>query len=219
MYIKIYFNDKPLFLADGMTDEIQGYAHHDDAILIDEFSHPAVNSMIHEMRREKVHAGIFIHSDLTTLKKAFWKKFNLIQAGGGLVDNGKQAYLFMFRRGKWDLPKGKLDAGETLEQCAVREVGEETGLSAVQLASPLLITYHTYDENGKHILKETHWYRMSVSGHHVEIPMPDERVAKFQQYEAITEIVWADKEKIAELTKNTFPSIIDVLKAADLLTP
>jgi 8-oxo-dGTP pyrophosphatase MutT (NUDIX family) len=217
MYIKIYFNDKPLFLADGMTDEIQGYAHHDDAILIDEFSHPAVNSMIHEMRREKVHAGIFIHSDLTTLKKAFWKKFNLVQAGGGLVDNGKQAYLFMFRRDKWDLPKGKLDAGETLEQCAVREVGEETGLSAVQLASPLLITYHTYDENGKHILKETHWYRMSVSGHHVEIPMPDERVAKFQQYEAITEIVWADKEKIAELTKNTFPSIIDVLKAADLI--
>jgi 8-oxo-dGTP pyrophosphatase MutT (NUDIX family) len=217
MYIKIYFNDKPLFLADGMTDEIQGYAHHDDAILIDEFSHPAVNSMIHEMRREKVHAGIFIHSDLTTLKKAFWKKFNLVQAGGGLVSNGKQAYLFMFRRGKWDLPKGKLDAGETLEQCAVREVGEETGLSAVQLDSPLLITHHTYDENGKHILKETHWYRMSVSGHQAEIPVPDERVAKFQQYEAITEIIWADKEKIAELTKNTFPSIIDVLKAADLL--
>jgi 8-oxo-dGTP pyrophosphatase MutT (NUDIX family) len=217
MYIKIYFNDKPLFLTDEMTEEIQGYAHHDDAILIDEFSHPAVNAMIHEMRREKVHAGIFVHSDLATLKKAFWKKFNLIQAGGGLVNNGEHAWLFMFRRGKWDLPKGKLDAGETLEQCAVREVGEETGLSAVQLHSPLLITYHTYDENGKHILKETHWYRMSVSGGQAAIPVPDERIARFQQYEAITEIVWADKERIAALTKNTFPSIIDVLKAAGLL--
>ena len=143
MYIKIYFNDKPLFLTDEMTEEIQGYAHHDDAILIDEFSHPAVNAMIHEMRREKVHAGIFIHSDLATLKKAFWKKFNLVQAGGGLVSNGAQAWLFMFRRGKWDLPKGKLDAGETLEQCAIREVGEETGLSAVRPDAPLLITYHT----------------------------------------------------------------------------
>jgi 8-oxo-dGTP pyrophosphatase MutT (NUDIX family) len=206
-----------LFLTDEMTEEIQGYAHHDDAILIDEFSHPAVNAMIHEMRREKVHAGIFVHSDLATLKKAFWKKFNLIQAGGGLVNNGGHAWLFMFRRGKWDLPKGKLDAGETLEQCAVREVGEETGLSAVQLHSPLLITYHTYDENGKHILKETHWYRMSVSGGQAAIPVPDKRIAKFQADEAITEIVWADKERIAVMTKNTFPSIIDVLKAADLL--
>jgi 8-oxo-dGTP pyrophosphatase MutT (NUDIX family) len=213
MYIKIYFNDKPLFLTDEMTEEIQGYAHHDDAVLIDEFSHPAVNAMIHEMRREKVHAGIFVHPDLAT-----WKKFNLIQAGGGLVKNGAQAWLFMFRRGKWDLPKGKLDAGETLEQCAIREVGEETGLSAVHLDSPLLVTYHTYDENGKHILKETHWYRMSVYGGQAEIPVPDERVARFQQYEKITEIVWADKEKIAAMTKNTFPSIIDVLKAAGLLT-
>ena len=217
MYIKIYFNDKPLFLTDEMTEEIQGYAHHDDAILIDEFSHPAVNAMIHEMRREKVHAGIFIHSDLATLKKAFWKKFNLVQAGGGLVNNGVQAWLFMLRRGKWDLPKGKLDAGETLEQCAVREVGEETGLSAVRPDAPLLITYHTYDENGKHILKETHWYRMSVSGSQAAIPVPDQRIAKFQADEAITEIVWADKERVAVLIKNTFPSIIDVLKAAGLL--
>jgi 8-oxo-dGTP pyrophosphatase MutT (NUDIX family) len=217
MYIKIYFNDKPLFLTDEMTEEIQGYAHHDDAILIDEFSHPAVNAMIHEMRREKVHAGIFIHSDLATLKKAFWKKFNLVQAGGGLVNNGAQAWLFMLRRGKWDLPKGKLDAGETLEKCAVREVGEETGLGAVRLDAPLLITYHTYDENGKHILKETHWYRMSVSGKQAAIPVPDQRIAKFQADEAITEIVWADKERVAALTKNTFPSIIDVLKAAGLL--
>jgi 8-oxo-dGTP pyrophosphatase MutT (NUDIX family) len=218
MYIKIYFNDKPLFLTDEMTEEIQGYAHHDDAILIDEFSHPAVNAMIHEMRREKVHAGIFIHSDLATLKKAFWKKFNLVQAGGGLVNNGAQAWLFMLRRGKWDLPKGKLDAGETLEQCAVREVGEETGLSAVRLDAPLLITYHTYDENGKHILKETHWYRMSVSGSQATIPVPDQRIAKFQADEAITEIVWADKERVAALIKNTFPSIIDVLKTSGLLT-
>ena len=59
---------------------------------------------------------------------------------------------------------------------------------------------------------------MSVSGGQAEIPVPDERVARFQQYETITEIVWADKERIAAMTKNTFPSIIDVLKAADLLT-
>ncbi len=209
MYIKIYFNDKPLFLCDRMTDEISVYAHHDDAVLIDEFSHPAVNSMIHEMRQEKVHAGIFIHSDLETLKKAFWKKFVIIMAGGGLVDNGKGQYLFMFRRNKWDLPKGKLDPGETLEQCAVREVGEETGLKHVKLEAPLLVTWHTYDENGKHILKETHWYRMSASADQSIIP---------QQEEQITELRWVAPEDTGVLLKNTFPSIVDVLHAAGVVT-
>ncbi len=210
MHIKIYFDDKPLFLCDHLTEEINVYAHHDDAILIDEFSHPAVNSMIHEMRREKVHAGIFVHPDLETLKKAFWKKFILVQAGGGLVSNGKGQYLFMLRRGKWDLPKGKLDKGETLEQCAVREVGEETGLHGVRLEAPLLVTYHTYDENGKHILKETHWYRVTASAAQPTTPQLEEQ---------ITELVWAGGKEIAAFSKNTFPSIIDVLNASSAPPP
>lgn len=207
MYIKVYFNDKPLFLCDQLNEEINLYAHHDDAILIDEFSPPAVNSMIHEMRLAKIHAGIFVHKDLATLKKAFWKKFLLIQAAGGWVQNEKAETLFMLRRGKWDLPKGKLDKGETLEQCAVREVGEETGLKRVQLGDPLTITYHTYDENGKHILKESHWYRMTAPAGQTITP---------QQEEQITELRWVSATGLKPLLRNTFPSIIDVLQAAGL---
>ena len=163
MYIKIYFNSKPLFLCDGFNEEINIYAHHDDAVFIDEFSTAAVNSMIHEMRLEKVHAGIFYHSDLEALRKAFWKKFTLVRAGGGLVENETKQVLFIFRRGKWDLPKGKLDPGESLEACALREVKEETGLSAVQIKEFLLTTYHVYDENGRYILKESSWYQMKAT--------------------------------------------------------
>jgi 8-oxo-dGTP pyrophosphatase MutT (NUDIX family) len=205
MYIKIYFNDKPLFLCDAMTPEIEAYAHHDDAVLIDEFSHPAVNSMIHEMRLEKIHAGIFVHSNLEELRKAVWKKFLLVKAGGGLVRNGEGQYLFMLRRGIWDLPKGKLDPGETIEQCAVREVGEETGLQGVQLGAPLLVTYHTYDENGKHILKETHWFRMHVT---------DMKGLKPQQAEQITELRWVEGDAMKALLRNTFPSVRDVIQSA-----
>jgi len=205
MYIKIYFNDKPLFLCDRMTDEISVYAHHDDAVLIDEFSPHAVNAMVHEMRQAKVHAGIFVHSDVAALKKAFWKKFLIIQAGGGLVANDRQEYLFIFRRGKWDLPKGKLDPGETLEQCAVREVREETGLHEVRLEAPLLTTYHTYDESGHHILKESYWYRMKAADGQKIVP---------QQEEQITELRWVTHEGMDELLKNTFPSIVDVIGAA-----
>jgi 8-oxo-dGTP pyrophosphatase MutT (NUDIX family) len=207
MFIKIYFNDKPLFLCDRMTDEISLYAHHDDAVLIDEFSPAAVNSMIHEMRQQKVHAGILIHEDLEALKKAVFKKFVVARAGGGLVVNGQGQYLFMLRREKWDLPKGHLDPGETLEQCAIREVGEETGLTQVRLEDALLVTWHTYDENGKHILKETHWFRMTAA---------DSQPVAPQQEEDITALKWVRPEEMGALLKNTFPSIIDVVKTAGI---
>lgn len=205
MVIKIYFNDKPLFLCDEVNAEVNRYAHHDDAVFIDEFSPPAVNSILHEMRLEKVHAGIFLHKDLETLRKAFWRKFLLIQAAGGLVQNEKKELLFMLRRGKWDLPKGKLDRKETLEQCAVREVEEETGLRNIVLGSPLLVTYHTYDENGKHFLKESHWYRMSVSGKQSLTPQLEEQ---------ITQLKWVEAGEVGSFTRNTYPSILDVLRAA-----
>ncbi|HMH21276.1 MAG TPA: NUDIX hydrolase [Puia sp.] len=205
MYIKIYFNDKPLFLCDELNAEINGYAHHDDAVFIDEFSNPSINSIIHEMRLEKVHAGIFLHKDLNALKKAFWKKFLLVQAAGGLVQNDAGALLFIFRRGKWDLPKGKLDKGENLEQCAIREVREETGLKEVLSTGPLLVTWHTYDESGKHFLKETHWYRMKAPGSQSVVPQAEEQ---------ITELKWVGEKELPKYTAHTYPSVVDVLDAA-----
>ena len=74
MYIKIYFNDKPLFLCDEIDAEIEPYKHHDDAIFIDEFSVHTVKSMIHEMELQKIHAGVFLHTNLEELKKAVSKK-------------------------------------------------------------------------------------------------------------------------------------------------
>jgi len=201
MYIKIYFGDKPLFLCDEITPDIEPFAHHDDAILIDEFSTNAINSMIYEMKLEKIHAGIIVHADLEALKKAFFKKFDIIQAAGGLVFNDQNEALFIFRRGKWDLPKGKLDEGESLEECAVREVEEETGLRNITLKEFLLTTYHTYDQSGKHILKESYWYLMGVNKQDT-VP---------QTEEDITEIRWVNKSSWGELMENTFPSIKDVL--------
>jgi 8-oxo-dGTP pyrophosphatase MutT (NUDIX family) len=205
MTIKIYFGEKPLFLCDETNPEIDRYARHDDAVFIDEFSNPSVNSIIHEMRLEKVHAGIFVHKDLEALRKALWKKFILIRAAGGLVENEHGELLFMLRRGKWDLPKGKLDQGENMEQCAVREVAEETGLKNIRLKKNLLVTYHTYNESGKHFLKETHWYQMDAFGNEALVPQLEEQ---------ITELKWAGVKGLSAYTGNTFPSIIDVLQAA-----
>ena len=203
MYIKIYFNDKPLFLCDNVDETIEPYLHHDDAVFIDELDSHTVKSMIHEMQVDKVHAGVFFHADLEALKKAFIKKFTLVKAAGGLVLNEQKEILLIFRRGSWDLPKGKLDEGETLEQCAVREVEEETGATNVKLLSPLSITYHTYHEGARFVLKESHWYTMSVNGEQKLTP---------QMEEDIQEIKWVAADKLTEYMKKSYPSVADVLQ-------
>lgn len=205
MYIKIYFNDKPLFLCDAVDETIEPYVHHDDAVFIDELNTHTVKSMLHEMQQEKVHAGVFLYPDLEELKKAFFKKFILIQAAGGLVVNDRHEWLLIFRLGKWDLPKGKMDKGEKLEACAVREVEEETGLRKVKLVKPLSVTWHTYHEGTKFFLKESHWYLMKVSGEQTLVPQTEEDIA---------EVKWVKPSGIDEYLGLSYPSVADVLQLA-----
>lgn len=128
----------------------------------------------------------------------------IIQAGGGLVENEKGEVLFMFRKGKWDLPKGKLDPGETLEACALREVEEETGVGRLELKKFLLVTEHAYEEKGIPILKITHWYQMKTDSHQSLIPQAEEE---------ISELRWIGPADFKIVLRNTYPSILDVLKS------
>jgi len=205
MHIKIYLNDKPLFLCDAMDRSIRPFIHHDDAVFIDELNAHTIKTMIHEIQQPRVHAGIFQHADLEELKKTFFKKFALIQAAGGLVKNIEEKILMIFRRGKWDLPKGKLDKGEKIEDCAIREVKEETGLKNVKLNSPLLVTYHTYHEGTKFVLKESHWFSMTITGEQKLVP---------QTEEDIFDIKWIDQGEINSYLPKSFPLISDVIEAA-----
>lgn len=203
MYIKIYFGDKPVYLCNEVDAYLNEIMHHPDAVFIDELSGPAIKSLLHEIVKEDFHAGIIWNEDLEKLKKAFFKHFTPVTAAGGVVENEKGDILLIFRRGKWDLPKGKLDKGETIEQCALREVMEETGLTNVALKQPLTITYHTYDEFGKHILKDSHWFQMNVSGKQELTP---------QTEEDIHEIKWVKKNELKNYLDNTYPSVKEVLE-------
>lgn len=202
MYITIYFGDKPLYLCNELNATLQEYLHHPDVVFMDEVSTPAIKSLLHEIVKPEFHAGVLLDADLDKLKKAFFRHFTPVTAAGGVVENEHHEILLIFRRGKWDLPKGKLDPGETLEQCAVREVEEETGLRNVELKKQLTITYHTYDEFGKHILKDSHWYLMKVKGHQDLQP---------QTEEDIQEIRWVKKKDLPAYFDNTFPSVKEVL--------
>jgi 8-oxo-dGTP pyrophosphatase MutT (NUDIX family) len=202
-YITIYFGDKPVFLCDEITSEIEEYRHHPDAVFIDELSTAAINSLLHEIKKTQFHAGIISGENFNKLKADFFKHFHVIKAAGGVVKNENEEILLMFRRGKWDLPKGKLDDGETLEECAKREVEEETGLKKLEIIKAITITYHTYVQFGKHNLKETHWYAMQTKGNEKLIP---------QTEEDITELAWVKKEDLQEYLSNSFPAIAEVLQ-------
>ncbi len=128
----------------------------------------------------------------------------MVKAGGGLVINEIGEVLFIFRRGKWDLPKGKLDPGESLESCAIREVKEETGVGHLELIRFLIITEHEYVERGHSILKETHWWLMKTKGNQPLTP---------QSEEDITAIKWIGSVDFKIVQQNTYPTILEVLRA------
>lgn len=135
----------------------------------------------------------------------FQKLFRIIEAAGGLVSNPQGELLFIKRLGKWDLPKGKMEKGESREESAVREIEEETGLKEVKLVKFINTTYHIYIErNGEKILKCTHWFEMTFDG---------EDTSKPQIEEGITEVAWKNTTQIEdEVFPSTFQNIKLIVK-------
>jgi ADP-ribose pyrophosphatase YjhB (NUDIX family) len=202
--VKIYFDNKPLFLTNTITKELEELLHHEETVLIDEFNTHTVKAMLHEMQAPQIRAGVFLHEDVEAVLKAFKKKFVLIKAAGGLVHTKEDEILLIFRRGKWDLPKGKLEDNEKIEDCAVREVNEETGLENIEIEKPLCITYHTYHQDGKYILKESHWFLMKAKKQTNLLP---------QLEEGIDRCKWVAIDQLAPYMENTHASILDVVNA------
>ena len=128
-----------------------------------------------------------------------------IIAAGGLVINDRNELLMIFRRGFWDLPKGKLDPGESIEACAIREVQEETGLGEIELGNFITITLHEYFDTyiNEEVIKESHWYHMKVKGEPILIP---------QIEEDITLIRWVGADSLPAYLTNTYTTIIEVIQ-------
>jgi 8-oxo-dGTP pyrophosphatase MutT (NUDIX family) len=147
--------------------------------------------------------------DAKTYLKKIMKSLPLIEAAGGLVKNERGEYLFIYRKERWDLPKGKIEKGESMSEGGLREVEEECGIIVSKLGKKICKTYHTYTEKGVVVLKRTHWYKMSYKG---------AEKLKPQKEEGITDVRWFKKSQIDTIVRNTFPSIIDVLAKKNLLT-
>ncbi len=201
---KIYFNNKPLFITGKITKDLEEYIHHKETVFIDEFNAHTVKTMLYEMELPEIQTGVFLHNDEDAVLKAIEKKLVLIKAAGGLVHTTENNLLLIFRRGKWDLPKGKLDEGEDIETCAIREINEETGLKNIQIEQPLCLSYHTYYQDGKHILKETHWFLIKTNQQMDLVPQAEEDIEKCE---------WVSIDQLSTYMDNTHASIHDVIHA------
>jgi 8-oxo-dGTP pyrophosphatase MutT (NUDIX family) len=136
----------------------------------------------------------------------FQSIFLPVPAAGGVVIS-ENRLLFIFRRGKWDLPKGKIDEGETPEKAAMREVMEETGIQGHRITRPLASTFHIYqspypDTKGQWIFKETFWFEMNYQGTNAGIPQTEEN---------ITEIKWLSGNELDAVLNNTYGSLKDII--------
>ncbi|UJF29092.1 NUDIX domain-containing protein [Kaistella sp. 97-N-M2] len=135
----------------------------------------------------------------------FTHMFKVIEAAGGIVKNQNGDLLFIRRLGKWDLPKGKVEEGESLEQAALHEIEEETGLKELILEEFINNTFHIYTErNGEKILKTTYWFRINYLGDETPIP---------QIEEGISEVSWKNADAISTdvlpMTFNNIKLILD----------
>jgi len=202
---KIYINENELILAESVTLKNK---KSDIKNLLAPYSGKTkmLLSYIDMLEKTNRFDSITIHSkDFKQLKKDFNSLFKVVKAAGGLVRNEKNEILFIFRRGFWDLPKGKMDQGEKKRETAEREVQEETGVENIVVGEKLITTRHVYKlSSGARALKKSFWFNMKA---------PKQKLVP-QTEEDITKAKWLTVTKVLNSDKPVFKNIKDVLDAS-----
>lgn len=186
---KVFVNDKPIIITSSQQKENNFPLYILKNIVIEE--------IVHQLKNNSLEGVNLYAPDLEEGWQQLLQGIKVVSAGGGLVLNDKKEVLFIFRNGTWDLPKGRIEKGETIEETAVREVEEECGIANLKLIKPLLTTYHVYFEE-KIKLKETFWFLMTSNYKDQLIP---------QLEEGITEVAFKNEEEIKKILPNSYKNI------------
>lgn len=187
---KVFVNDSPLILTNKLSETVNG-----NYFML---NGSAINDAIDALANNKLSEAFIYHPNGEEIIRKFTKKIPLVVAAGGVVTNKEGRVLFIYRNDKWDLPKGKLDKGETLEECAIREVMEETAVKGLKIENFLKTTYHVFKRKGKYKLKEVHWFAMKTSY---------TGKLKGEKKEGIVKVKWKGPKKIKKALKNSYTNI------------
>ena len=201
MQLKIYVDEAPIYITDKLTAELKRNSTLNDVLFINDEASINVETILKALKKDKTQV-IILADIIEKVKAVFNKHFTHIEAAGGIVQNEKKELLFIFRRGKWDLPKGKLEKNESPEICAAREIEEETGVKNLLLKHKIGETYHIYEEKKVQILKTSHWYYFTSTGKQQTAPQTEEDIA---------EVKWIHTRNIKEPVANTYQNIKDIL--------
>jgi 8-oxo-dGTP pyrophosphatase MutT (NUDIX family) len=188
MYYKVYLNNKMLLLTDDLTNTSNAYI----------FGSLGLDEIIHRLQYGTSDSITLYSPNIKSSWNFFQEHFDVIEAAGGLVTDKEGNFLFIYRNGKWDLPKGKMEKGEDPSQTALREVREECGIKHLQIEHFLFDTYHLFTENKKKRLKITHWYKMIGRNDDSLIPQTEEGIEKVE---------WIDLQKHPDILKNSYENI------------
>lgn len=201
---KIYINEKPLILAE--TISVRDSWHSEKKTLVVQYlkkSKQILQYIDMLSKSNKIDKVIIHHIDKKLLKNDFLNLTNIVVAGGGLVFNDKKELLVIFRRGSWDLPKGKIEKNEHKRLGALREVMEETGVDNVLIDKKVGKTYHIFNHKGnKRSLKLTYWYAMFTSFDKALTPQAEEDIEKAE---------WVKPEKFLKEYKPMYKNINDIV--------
>ena len=155
------------------------------------------------IKKLKIHDEVFLYyPDKKKILKEFKEKLVTIKATGGIVTNKKNQILFIYRKGKWDLPKGKMEKNESKKESALREVIEETGVKKLKIINFFSTTFHLIKVKREYFLKETHWYTMKTKY---------DGKLKPQKSEGIISAKWKTFDEALEIKKKTFRNIAIIL--------
>jgi 8-oxo-dGTP pyrophosphatase MutT (NUDIX family) len=186
----IYVGDKPIILTTKVEEETD----------FKSFLLKSVNigMVIKTLNSTDLRAVHLVGKKSEKLLKQFLKLLPNVVAGGGKVYNAKNEILFIYRNDKWDLPKGKTEGNDSIEETALREVQEETGVAGLKITKPLPTTYHIFKRNGKHKIKVTYWYEMHTDFEGKLYP---------QENEGITKVEWLDEKATQKALENSYANI------------
>jgi ADP-ribose pyrophosphatase YjhB (NUDIX family) len=186
----IFCNDIPIYLTDSIENGSEDFFFYKDDISIEEVLNIAKSNRFNKV--------IVYHVDLKLLWKEFKWFFKIEKAAGGLVQNKNKEILFIYRFEKWDLPKGKIEKGESKKKAAKREVEEECGVNELKISEKLQNTYHIFQRENREILKVTYWYSMNTIYSGTLQP---------QIEEGITKVIYKNKEDVKKALENTYGNI------------
>lgn len=201
---KIFFKDRIIYLTDNIEENLT----EDFNRILKYANRSELKQFIKNFEEDLSVKSAFIYShNLIDLLKNFRACFHSLPAAGGMVWNAElNRFIGIKRLGVYDLPKGKVEKGETFEQAAIREVEEECNIEGVTILNKLTSTFHTYPLKGRTIFKETRWYEMQYSGDRLPTPQVEENIES---------LFWVNPNEIEAFTSSTYPSLLDVFKKSN----